>query len=147
MNEKKATFTPYEVDTIKNLVWHILFACLTINDIESRKQSETGNKPTAFFEFNGHVNSVDVQIYRDGWTDDDSKRVKTFSKTVWMDADNGFDVVSGQLEELHRDLCRFLPEELEAERAMYEEIEAKRAELAALTDAYCRRFPTDDNNS
>lgn len=38
----------------------ILDLVLDINDMES---------PTAFFNFSGHVNGVDAQIYADGWKD------------------------------------------------------------------------------
>ena len=147
MNEKIATFTPYEVDTIKNLVWHILFACLTVNGIEDRTQEETGNKPTAMFSYSGHCGAINVQIYRDGWSSDDSKCRVTYDNTVWLDADYGFETVVDLLEQMHRDCCRYLPEEIEAETALYNEIEAKRAELNELTEKYCRRFPTHDNNS
>lgn len=40
---------------------------LEINTTQVREQSVTGNKPTAFFEFDGHTAGVSVCIYPDGW--------------------------------------------------------------------------------
>ena len=44
---------------------------LEINTTQERKQSLTGNKPTAFFAFSGHVvGNVDISVYPNGWCPD-----------------------------------------------------------------------------
>lgn len=44
---------------------------LEINTTQARKQSVTGNKPTAFFTFNGHIDGcLDICVYPDGWCPD-----------------------------------------------------------------------------
>lgn len=41
---------------------------LEINTTHVREQSVTGNKPTAFFTFNGHISGcLDIRVYPDGW--------------------------------------------------------------------------------
>lgn len=41
---------------------------LEINTTQARSQRLTGRKPTAFFEFNGHINGcLDIRVYPDGW--------------------------------------------------------------------------------
>lgn len=46
----------------------LLDLVLDINGFESRKQSLTGNKPTAFFQFSGHTAGAAIQIYQNGWS-------------------------------------------------------------------------------
>ena len=45
----------------------VLDMILEINGTHSRSLEKTGDKPTAFFYFYGHVASVDVKVYTDGW--------------------------------------------------------------------------------
>lgn len=40
---------------------------LDINGLGVRKQSVTGNLPTAFFDFSGHTADVDIYIHKKGW--------------------------------------------------------------------------------
>ena len=40
---------------------------LEINTTQARAQSETGCKPTAFFEFYGHVGGMGFAVHPDGW--------------------------------------------------------------------------------
>lgn len=46
----------------------ILDLVLDINGLEERKQEVTGDKPTAFFTFSGHMASVNVDVYENGWS-------------------------------------------------------------------------------
>lgn len=48
-------------------VHEILEMVLEINGTHPRQRELTGNKPTAFFEFSGHVSTMYVSIYMDGW--------------------------------------------------------------------------------
>lgn len=48
-------------------VHRILDAVIDVNGLGCREVCKTGNLPTAFFEFNGHVASLHVRIYKHGW--------------------------------------------------------------------------------
>ena len=48
-------------------VHEILEMVLEINTTYERRQDVTGNKPTAFFWFNGHVAGLDISVYQNGW--------------------------------------------------------------------------------
>lgn len=45
----------------------LLDLALQANGLESRTREETGNLPTVFFSFSGHVSWITVQVYPDGW--------------------------------------------------------------------------------
>ena len=42
--------------------------CLQINGLQTSKQEFTGDHPTAFFNFSGHVALVEVCVYKNGWS-------------------------------------------------------------------------------
>lgn len=48
---------------------------LDINGAEARTREETGNKPTAFMTFNGHTYTLDIQIHKNGWIEDDKPEI------------------------------------------------------------------------
>ena len=48
-------------------VHQMLDIVLDINGLGERKQSETGNLPTAFFEFSGHIAKARADVYIGGW--------------------------------------------------------------------------------
>jgi len=58
----------------------LLDLVLDINGLEERKQSVTGNLPTAFFSFNGHTASADVRLYNQGWNAVDDP---DYSEYLW----------------------------------------------------------------
>lgn len=41
--------------------------CLQINGLQSSRQELTGNHPTAFFSFWGHMARIKVDVHREGW--------------------------------------------------------------------------------
>lgn len=45
----------------------VLEMVLEINGTHSRDRELTGNKPTAFFYFSGHIADVAVSLYKNGW--------------------------------------------------------------------------------
>lgn len=45
----------------------VLDLCLQINGLQESKKERTGDHPTAFFEFSGHVASVEVDVHKRGW--------------------------------------------------------------------------------
>lgn len=48
----------------------ILDLVLDINGLEGRWREVSGNLPTVFFYFHGHVGSVDVSVHTSGWGDE-----------------------------------------------------------------------------
>ena len=48
-------------------IHELLDLVLDINGLEAREQNITGNLPTAFFEFSGHVGRINIRTYSDGW--------------------------------------------------------------------------------
>lgn len=73
----------------------ILDQVLDINGLEARQKAETGDKPTAFFWFNGHTGVTDVMVHYTGWDQgsgsDFTKRVK-IPPEEWHD--NADDVIN-----------------------------------------------------
>lgn len=51
----------------RKLLHEILDLVLDINGFEQRRRKYTGDKPTAFFRFNGHVCDIEVDIHEQGW--------------------------------------------------------------------------------
>ena len=54
-------------DIIRNQLQTLLEIVLETNGYEARKQDETGNMPTMFMEYSGHVNLLKITIHPDGW--------------------------------------------------------------------------------
>lgn len=48
-------------------IHELLDLVLDINGLEKRKQSVTGNLPTAFIHYSGHVAAISVEIHSCGW--------------------------------------------------------------------------------
>lgn len=48
----------------------LLDMCLDTNDLEERQRGKTGDKPTAFFEYSGHVNMLFFRVFPDGWSEE-----------------------------------------------------------------------------
>lgn len=45
----------------------LLDLALQANGLENRTRKESGNLPTVFFEFSGHVSWITVQVHPNGW--------------------------------------------------------------------------------
>ena len=61
--------------SINEKVLEIMAVALEFNG-KPTKQELTGNKPTIFVDFAGHVCELDVGIYMDGWSSSANKDVK-----------------------------------------------------------------------
>ena len=46
----------------------VLDLCLQINGLQESKKKYTGDHPTAFFRFSGHVALVEVDVHEHGWS-------------------------------------------------------------------------------
>lgn len=74
-----------EQSEAKEIVKQIFILALAINSNRT-KQSVTGNKPTVFVSFYGHVAGVDVSISRNGWAEsDDESHITRY--TLFLDDD------------------------------------------------------------
>lgn len=63
----------------------ILDLCFRLNSNEIK----TGNKPTVFFGFDGHINSVSVDVHEGGWHPDVPYTIKyeiDKNEDVWTDS-------------------------------------------------------------
>lgn len=54
-------------ETCRAKLHRILDQVLDINGLEARQKSKTGDKPTAFFWFNGNTGITDVMVHYTGW--------------------------------------------------------------------------------
>ena len=77
-------------------IHRILDMVLDINGLDARMKSKTGDLPTAFFEYSGHVTLVAVRVYKNGWYPeaDPDIRLEEFTKDP-----NGTQNLHMQLEE------------------------------------------------
>lgn len=48
-------------------IHRLLDVVLDCNGLDERKQSITGNLPTMFFSFSGHVAAVMIELHKNGW--------------------------------------------------------------------------------
>lgn len=48
-------------------ICEVLDLCLQINGLQESKKERTGNHPTTFFVFSGHVALVEVDVHEHGW--------------------------------------------------------------------------------
>lgn len=48
-------------------VCKLIGLCLKINSLEARTQEQTGNLPTVFIYYSGHVSKLNIQIHSNGW--------------------------------------------------------------------------------
>lgn len=56
-------------ESVRKKVLEIMELAMLINDSPT-EQELTGNKPTIFVEFSGHIATMDVHIAPNGWFDD-----------------------------------------------------------------------------
>lgn len=59
--------TDLQKDEVLNSVTTILALVLATNGYERRQRTYTGTLPTVFFDYSGHVNTLNLRIYKDGW--------------------------------------------------------------------------------
>lgn len=62
-------------------IHEILDLVLLVNGLNERKKEVSGNMPTAFFSFSGHVAVVYVDVHANGWCDGDDPTISFSFKT------------------------------------------------------------------
>lgn len=75
-------------------ICEVLDLCLQINGLQSSRQELTGDHPTAFFSFWGHMAMIKADVHREGWKE-------------WASADEyliAFITEPGEVEQLIRRL-------------------------------------------
>ena len=65
--EEKMQVKKLKTEEKRRIAHEILDLVLDINSCDSRKKELTGDKPTAFFEFSGHVACIEAEVIRTGW--------------------------------------------------------------------------------
>lgn len=56
-----------KTEKLREQLHEILDMVIDTNGFESRSQDETGDMPTVFMHFMGHVNGLQISINKDGW--------------------------------------------------------------------------------
>lgn len=51
----------------RDKIHELLDLTLDINSTMPREQEKTGDQPTAFFDFSGHIGTVELKVIREGW--------------------------------------------------------------------------------
>lgn len=70
---------------------------------EGTQRKSTGNKPTAFVDFSGHVSALCVRIFSngwDGWNDNNDADIEYIIWLDWDDAEQRLDKAVETLEKL-----------------------------------------------
>ena len=80
-------------------VHEILEMVLEINTTHERRQAVTGNKPTAFFWFNGHTAGLDITVCQNGWYPD-CRENQNFNTTYGYGMDELLEELSNKKKEL-----------------------------------------------
>lgn len=72
-------------------IHRLLDVVLDCNGLEERKQYRTGNLPTMFFRFSGHVAAVTMELHKNGW-----KQGEAEDRHWWINLTN--DITDGEVE-------------------------------------------------
>ena len=61
----------------RDAIHALLDAVLDINGLEPRERVETGELPTAFMTFSGHVGTIWIRVHSRGWYPDEDADFKS----------------------------------------------------------------------
>lgn len=67
-NRKRKRLKVTKKSYVDERIHQIFDLCLKINSLEARTQKHTGELPTVFFRFSGHVASAEVYLYPNGYS-------------------------------------------------------------------------------
>lgn len=71
---------------VRKEIHKVLDLVLDINGLSPRQKENTGDLPTAFFEFNGHIASVEFSVHKDGWNYGKSSDIR---RICYVDYESG----------------------------------------------------------
>ena len=81
-------------------VLRVMGLALQLNP-EKTEHNITGNKPTVFVTFSGHIASLEVKIYQSGWGEErESTTYRMYFEEEWDNSENTLDRVIEALEKL-----------------------------------------------
>lgn len=66
----------------RELLHELLDEVIDCNGFQQRQSEKTGNKPTAFFEFSGHVARISVRVHPQGFSTDNYENF--FDKGMYL---------------------------------------------------------------
>lgn len=66
-----------EEKEVRDKLHKILDLAIDVNGLNPRTKAKTGNLPTVFFGFNGHVAILDLDIHKDGWPGNEVESYKS----------------------------------------------------------------------
>lgn len=113
-------------------IHELLDMVLDANGMEERKRSLTGLKPTLFFRYCGHVNTLDIDLHSRGWRGGESA-----DRTWWIWLDDDDEITDDLMNEIREAIDKAInrnPEE-ECKRRIAEltdEIEERETERDVL---------------
>ena len=86
----------------RDKIHKLLDLTLDINSTMPREQEKTGNQPTAFFDFSGHIGTVRLLIHEEGWRIADAP--------VWIESHtyrgHELDNALSRMKQQRQQLCR-----------------------------------------
>ena len=80
----------------REIVKQIFNLALAVNPNDTT-QDKTGEKPTVFVNFSGHVAGIDVRIYRNGWSSSRDVDSEMITYTIWL-SDEQFTMLTDDYE-------------------------------------------------
>lgn len=84
---KKATETSMDQERIRKQLHELFDLILDINGLESRQRKRTGDKPSAYFSFYGHVARVDLTIDPHGYEYSDEAHSERINLSGYCDSE------------------------------------------------------------
>lgn len=64
----------------RKIIHEIFDKVIVINGLQASRKKDTGNHPTVFFDFSGHIGKIEVRVFSSGWEPyaDADKEVKAY---------------------------------------------------------------------
>ena len=72
-------------EEIRRQIHEVLDLVLDINELQMSQKEETGDHPTVFFDFSGHIGAISVRVYEDGWEKDKSSDI-SLDSSIFSDS-------------------------------------------------------------
>lgn len=82
---------------IKSKILKVMELALIINPTETRRD-ETGDKPTVFFDYSGHVGYIRIAIHSEGWSENEPFATPDKLWDIYLEVDS--EEVNTKLDEI-----------------------------------------------